>query len=90
MAAFHLIIYGRFWVITEDVSGTGTRQKLAFDKDNIGGMSFNHSAELFQGFSSRYHPNVIFKRDDLADSGAIDRLRVRKNKSDRIRLNGAG
>jgi len=45
---------------------------------------------LFQGFRLRYDPNVIFKRDDLTDSGAVDGLRVRENESDHTWLVRAG
>jgi len=70
MAAFHLIIYGRFWVITED--GSGKQFKFVVMETrclNVCGCHSSRNEQDFAGRKSRTHLDRGFnsRHDEVGD-----------------------
>ena len=61
-------------------------QQAAFEQDHVGWVAFDGRAQILERVGLRHHAKIVFERKDLANSDAVNGLRIRKNNADSARL----
>src|ERR1039457_1962186 len=65
----------------------GPGQKAPLKKNNVGGKALDRQPEIFERVSLGYDAQIVFKRKDLANPDAVNRLGIRKDDANRSRFN---
>src|ERR1039458_4969232 len=64
------------------------REETPLKKNNVCGKALNSKPQILERIRLGHNAQIVFKGKDLANTDAVNRLRIRKNNANRPRFHG--